>query len=325
MHRSRSRWLPPLLAAAFTLTALPALAGPGDRGSLLAMPYLAGSQQSTTLHVSNTGGTDYAVLLQFVSGNPGDDWIETNFRCPLLANATLRISLAAFGAGTSRLDIECGELMQSVVIATTRGLVWVRLENPGGFVPTSDDVLIGNAVIQESLSTYSLEAIAFQKGSGANSGDTIYTFDGVEYTAPPNELLGSFRAVTSTRGTRALLAVIDGRAGLAQPAQVDMLIYAQDSTEFSASYSFDCFADVPLEDISLRFVDGFLGSPIGSFRMVSAPRSQDGKKVAIIGWLVEERLFTGIAAPFASGRAMVWSEEPFVQVGGNPAPAYDGF
>lgn len=322
MRRSL-RWL--LAAAASTLLACPALAGPGERGSLLVLPYLVGTS-TTTLHVSNTSGTtDYSVLLQFIDGDPGGDWRLTDFRCPLLRSESLRVVLSDSGGGISLLEFDCGGQSFQNLVPTTRGFVWVRLEDASTQTPTSDDVLMGNAVVDRAFTSFSVEAIAFQKGSGTNDGDAIYRFDGVEYRPPPRELLGSFRAVSSSRGTRAILAVIDGQAGVPQLAEADILLSEQDGTVYSISYAFDCFADVPLEDIDPRFSSGVLGSPTGSFRIRSVPRSSDGKTVAIVGWLVEERKFIGLAAPFASGRPMVWSHEPFVPSGGDPAPSFEGF
>lgn len=316
-----------LIALAFAVLAQPAAAGPGDLGSALALPYFTGDEPvRTTIKVSNTSSTDdYWAKLLFIDGEGTGGWRGTDFDCPLIGNSSMVVELTASGTADTRIETVCGEAMFTYVLPGQRGLLWVALEE-GDRTTVSADILTGSAVVTNELegTTYALEAAAFAKGTGPNDGDHDYELDGIEYERPPATLSATVRSESSDVRTRAIFAVVDGRVNIPQPARIDLIVFDRDRTPYSASYSFDCLANVLMTDVSPLFNEFLLG-PIGHVQFSSQPRSSDGKRVGIVGWLVEEVRAGGSVEPggptmppggrAASGRAMRWTGGAFV---GNP-------
>jgi hypothetical protein len=128
------------------------------------------------------------------------------------------------------------------------------------------DWLIGSSILITSQAgcAYEIEPFVFKAAASLAEGavtdlnsNNLRDFDGSEYEPLPDVLLfPSFAAVSSTFTDDLLLINLTG--GGQFTAVVDLLVYNDNEEVFSAQFSFTCWIQARLSDISPIFTDAFL-------------------------------------------------------------------
>jgi len=153
----------------------------------------------------------------------------------------------------------------------TFGYMYCFAKDPATGEPIAQDVLIGQMLLLNGIEVfeYSTNAVGFH---GLASGETTDVngngrrdLDGVEYAQAADEFLvprflgQSDPLVCDTgRHFEGDLVLVDLTGGRGFTTVVDFLIYNDNEEVFSAEHSFECWARVPLTDISGVFANDFL-------------------------------------------------------------------
>jgi hypothetical protein len=323
-----------------TLLALssPAIASNTDLhqvGAALALPLLSGGQArnlapgsgdvifgsasvATFATVLNGRSEPIRLLVDVISGDPPpqtDQCRSSSFQCDALAGGVTSFVLNPLAGAGSELVVECadlasgGTLSQSRNVSADNGILFVSVADPGTGAVVSEDVIFGTALIVDFArgQSFSLQAIAFQAGSGLNDGDKVYRFDGAEYARFPGVVASNFLAPTATVNAELILFTLDLSAGASPPPRVRLggLAFDDDEEFFDFAYQFDCFDVVALDAIDPSFAfdgsGGGLGSIAGHLSFSSQPGASandihdvafgDGNSVRrrpVHGWIVQE-------------------------------------
>jgi hypothetical protein len=119
---------------------------------------------------------------------------------------------------------------------------------------------------------YSVSAIHIQDGYGRNDGDRQYRFDGEEYAAFPAALTTNFVSPTFDGiSANLILFTLDGKTNDGVPIEFAVTgdVFDDDENPTSGGEKFDCFANVPLQDVfSANVFREFSGSPVGHMELL---------------------------------------------------------
>jgi hypothetical protein len=247
-------------AAAFAGLSLAASAQGGipQAGSLLIFTtFENGRGDDTLITVTNTNGDHTPTVGTLEAGTvdvefvyiDGYDCIEFNRTRRLTPNDTITVSARADNPN----DLE--------------GYVYVFAKSPTSGQAISWNWLIGIERTVEGGSSdedfdvnpYVFKAVGAQGSNTDLNSDGNRQLDGLEYEAAPDRLLVP-RFVGQGNGNESELTLINLTGGGQFTAIVDFLIYNDNEEVFSAQYSFFCWYEVDLEDISGLFDEDFLES-----------------------------------------------------------------
>ncbi len=248
-----------------------------ELASLLALPFFTGEGLETELVVTNGLSEALTLHVNVIDGDPGAGWATSSFDCQVTARETTHFVLVADGDGT-RIDFECsatgadsnsapGELgvARSETVAARSGIFFVAIEQAGATV--SKNAVFGDATVLDLSAghAWSVPAIGFQGLDPlTQDGDRQYRFDGLEYAGFPAGLATNFFAPGPETTGELILFSLDGTADVSPvPAALRVLFYDDDETERDASFDYDCFTVVALEEIDPRFAAAALGSAAG--------------------------------------------------------------
>jgi hypothetical protein len=144
-----------------------------------------------------------------------------------------------------------------------RGYAYAFAKDSANGEAISFDWLVGNSLVVDAviLFNYSTNPFVFQgvpdDGMPTDlDGDDIRDLDGAEYTQAPDKLIVP-RFFAQTLKVQSKLILI-GLTGSQFSTTVDFLIYNDNEEVFSAEYTFDCWKEVDLLDISGVFAQNFL-------------------------------------------------------------------
>ncbi len=271
------------LAAALVLPVITGADGPNPLKAGVRGDVVIPNQSARTL-ATVTNGWSESVILQVdvisgdvvAPGEPSDACQTQSFVCPLTARETTTFVFSPWEDGKSRVDVECSTVVRdpagniidvtsdpdpkAMVLNAQNGIMFVSVADPlaEGHPTVSSDVLIGDAVVVDSWTglAYSFSAISFQAGQGANDGDKVYAFDGLEYAKFPAALAANFLAPGRTTGANRvdaelILFTLDFATGnLPLPrSAIGGLTYNDDEEYCDWGHEFDCFEITALEDI----------------------------------------------------------------------------
>jgi hypothetical protein len=169
--------------------------------------------------------------------------------------------------------------------------------------------LIGDLVIYSSESALrdSVQAIPFlgigpDRSTTDDDNDGIRDLDNIEYSRAPDELLIPRFLGQDPAGTnqifRSQLILIALSGGTAFDTTVDFLIYNDNEEEFSAEYTFRCWAYPFLTDINGAFLESFLdGTNNDPLEIIGRPSKE-------AGWFKVDGDFAASTAAFISDPAI---------------------
>ena len=228
-----------------------------------------------------TNGSMSPILLRIdvISGDPrltgagqpydADNWQSTSFDCPLTGRETVAFLFMANGQG-STVFAECAGLPITRFLNTENGIQFIGVADPASGAVVSQDLVFGDSIVIQTANggAFSVGAVPFQAGGGANDGNKVYAFDGVEYAQFPALVATNFIAPTVSVVAELILFTLDGTVGQVPPPRVRLtgLGYNDDELPFDFQYEFECFDIVQLQDIDPNFFASFPGMPgLGSF------------------------------------------------------------
>jgi hypothetical protein len=306
-----ARMLRLLSLAVLALLALdaPAIASNTDLhqvGAALALPVLTGGQGpnlvagsgdvifasasvATFATVLNGKSEPIRLLVDVISGDPPpqtDQCRSTSFACDLAAGAVATFVVSPLAGPGSELAVECADLdsggtvSQSRNVSADNGILFVAVADPNTGQTISEDVVFGTAMLVDFVrgQSFSMQAIAFQAGSGQNDGDKVYRFDGEEYARFPGVVATNFLAPTAAVNAELILFTLDATAGASPPPRVRLggLAFNDDEEFFDFAHQFDCFDVVALDAIDPNFAFSASGSGLGSIAGHLSFSSQPG-------------------------------------------------
>ncbi len=139
-----------------------------------------------------------------------------------------------------------------------------------------DNVLLGDAVVMSSSANAASQfsAIVVQ-AAGLNDGDRILDFNGIEYTRFPSLTTGEFWAPNPTVDPRLVLFNVNFVEGAVPSTNCSMNYVNAQSDFFSTSFSFACWTDTRLADISPGLGEAALGTANG-FLFLQCERGTHG-------------------------------------------------
>ena len=176
----------------------------------------------------------------------------------------------------------------------------------------------GMLAIEYSVNPYVFLGIGDPGAPTDVDGDGLRDLDDVEYSSAPDELLFP-RFIAQGNGVTSRLVLLNLTGGSLFDATVDILLYNDNEVVFSRQYTFRCWTQVLLDQISPAFSqatlaltdndpDELLGAPgmeTGWFRVdgsVANSTAASFRDPAIVGFLVESvRGFTVADLPFERG------------------------
>ncbi len=318
------KFLPNMAITAVALSGLSlgafASAGAPEPGSLLLFPLFEnGRGDDTYITVTNTNsdfnqvGNLFAgtVDVEFVYIN-GEDCFEFNRTRRLTPNDSITVSVFLDNPNERE------------------GYAYVFAKSPTSGQAISWNWLIGISRIDEGgadedfdVNPYVFKSPIAQGGATDVNADGLRNLDGVEYEAGPDHLLvprfvGQGGNDKSQGGNDESELILINLTGAAQfTAVVDFLVYNDNEEVFSTQYSFTCWDDVDLLDISGLFSETFLestnnnpneqvdGDEFGWFRMDGriAFSSADSEADPMILSLLIEKIDSGDGGelPFTTG------------------------
>lgn len=241
-----------LTAVAFFGLATDALAEGRNPGSLLVYPLF-----------DNTEGVVSVLTVTNTATNVGD--VEVEF-----------VYIGRFGP--KGREINCEEFNRVEILTDNDTLTLITtVHNPQqeeGYVylfaregvenPIVHNWLIGNMLHVNGLEAFefSVNPVAYEGFAGDLNGNGLRDLDGNEYgTSPAEILVPRFFGQPADKGNSPFdsdLILIDLTGGAAFDTTVDFLIYNDNEEIFSAEYTFHCWEEVNLTDISLIFTNDFL-------------------------------------------------------------------
>jgi hypothetical protein len=242
-----------------------AFAGGRNPGSLLLYP-----------EFDNRAGTVTVLTVT----NTNDD-ISPAAGNPLAQAGTVRVEFKYIGKYDNDYnEINCEEFNREAVLTPNdtltlitnahnpqheQGYVYVFAKDMSG-ASTVHNYLIGNILTVDGFSSfeYSVNPIAFDgvgdEGSATDvDGDGHHDLDGVEYSEAADEILiPRFLGQGGYYQSELILVALSG--GSAFSTTLDFLIYNDNEEVFSSEYTFDCWDQVHLLEISGIFDNEFLAS-----------------------------------------------------------------
>ncbi|MEQ8767507.1 MAG: hypothetical protein RL885_26605 [Planctomycetota bacterium] len=273
MFRNQLTWLVLTGVALVSALAPSATAAGRNPGSLLVYPvYDSHPGSGTVISITNTKDApsfnpntnlNGVVDVHFIYID-GDNWSEFNRYERLTPNDTFTILANKHNPNSETGFLYCVAL------------------SPLSQQPVSHDWLIGDEIVADGYGNwlYGFDAIAFRAVVAAGSPtdvdhDGFLELNGIEYEAVADEMMiSSFIAqgvVTSTLMLVSLAGNSDYRTTLA------FEVFNNNEQEFSASYTFRCWASVELADIDAVFTDAFLSSTAYDMR-------NTGLTIGTTGW-----------------------------------------
>jgi hypothetical protein len=288
-----------LISLMLALLALPSPAAASNTnihqvGAALALPVLTGGQGpnlvagsgdvifgsatvATFATVLNGKSEPIRLLVDVISGDPPpqtDQCRSTSFACDLAAGGVATFVFDPLAGAGSELVVECADLDSGGSVSLSRnvsadnGILFVGAADPDTGEALSEDVIFGTAMIVDFVrgQSFSMQAIAFQAGSGQNDGDKVYRFDGQEYARFPGVVATNFMAPTATVNAELILFTLDAAAGSTPAPRVRIggLAFNDDEEFFDFGHQFDCFDIVALDAIDPNFAFSASGSGLGS-------------------------------------------------------------
>jgi len=293
-----ARWAGWFLAfAAVCMSAAPQVSADRGGASALAFPYFTDSGETTAVTVVNEGSETRVLRLIAIDGDEASSYGAESGACLLPPLELSAIRIEPEGAGASRLTARCADpadpvqrIDVSVMLASSRGVLFVAQEDPTTGATLSGDDLFGEATIFDFArgTEASVEAVAIRAGGGANDGDRSYRFDGVEYEELPAANFDGFAATGPTPiGSVATSLVFfspDGTTFGGNPAAgVEIVFFNELAVAFSARHSFEGFDAIALSEIDVRFEGPFLGSPTGTINLFGAAVLREDTHEGLVG------------------------------------------
>jgi len=226
--------------------------GSGNPGSLLVFPYFDNTRGDLTLvTVTNTSNDQVngKVNVEFVYIN-GLNCQEFNRTRTLTPNDEITV------------------LTKNDNPNMVRGYVYVFAKSQTTGAAIKFDHLIGSSLILEGgdEADYLYAPWVFNAGSALAEGaatdlnnNHLRDLDGLEYEKAPDQLLiPRFIGTGGPRNGEDEIVLINLTGGAAFTAVIDLLVYNDNEEVFSAQYSFNCWSEPDLSDISNVFDNEFL-------------------------------------------------------------------
>lgn len=205
------------------------------------------------------------------------------------------------------------------------GYVYVFAKNTQTGAPISFNWLIGNVISINGIETFEfgINPFVYNAVTAAGTptdvdGDKILDLNGTEYEQAADQLLFP-RFFGQSVMFQSELVLINLTGGTHFLTSVDFLIYNDNEKQFSAEYSFYCWARVPLAYVSGAFSQAFLASTdddadelvglptieTGWFRIDGGVASSSAVTIndpAVIGFVIESvASFAAADLPFETG------------------------
>jgi hypothetical protein len=247
-----------LVTAALSGLSVAALAngGPPEPGSLLVFTHFEADRgEDTYITVTNTNGDHTPTTGTLEAGTVDVEYVYVNGLTCFEFNRTRRLTPNDTITVSSRLDNPSEQ----------EGYVYVFAKSPTTGQAISWNHLIGiERMIEAAGRAYDLHPYVFKAvgAQGSNTdlnGDHLRNFDGVEYATGPDVLLFP-RFVGQDAGDNSQLTLLNLTGAGRFTAIVDILAYNDNEEVFSAQYSFICWVEVALADVSGIFTEAFLES-----------------------------------------------------------------
>jgi hypothetical protein len=226
--------------------------GSGNPGSLLVFPYFDNTRGDLTLvTVTNTSNDQVngKVNVEFVYIN-GTNCQEFNRTRTLTPNDEITV-----------LTKNDNPNMQ-------RGYIYVFAKSQTTGAAIKFDHLIGSSLVLEGgdEADYLYAPWVFNAGSALAEGaatdlnnNHLRDLDGLEYDKAPDQLLiPRFIGTDGPQAGEDEIVLINLTGGAAFTAVIDLLIYNDNEEVFSAQFSFQCWDEVDVSDISAVFDNDFL-------------------------------------------------------------------
>ncbi len=340
--RTMRLWVLGVLGAAMLAAPARANLQLDEMAAALALPFLAGPAVTTEIVVTNGLAEGITLQVLVINGDEGEEWDTASFACRVTARETTWFVITDRGEDGGAIDFECSttdadadsapedlNLARRELIDARSGIFFVSVAQLGQTV--SKNAIFGDATIFDALAgdAFSVGAIAFQGIDALNQdGDLQFRFDGLEYAEFPASLATDFLAPDASTTAELILFTLDGTADFTPvPIELRVLFYNDDETERDASFDFDCFAILPLNQIDPRLSFAGLGSRAGHITLEARTASvgtaheltgtgQDGfRSSPAHGWIVQTHLRQGEVA--ASARTLAQSTVPHVPLAGD--------
>jgi hypothetical protein len=243
----------PLRLLALTAFATLAQAEGNDPGSLLIFPeYDARPGALTFLTVTNTNAdpVDGSVRVHFTYVN-SETCLKTEARETLTPRDTVTL------------------LSHNQAPHHSRGFCFAYADDMTTASPTDFDFLIGSAIILDGTtgSEYSINALIYEGQTGHGNptnvdGDSARDLDGLEYGMAPDKIaiprfFGQTYGAQGSGLPHAELVFV-GMSGTQYHTTVNILVFNDNEEVFSAEVNFNCWARLPLIDISALFSNDFI-------------------------------------------------------------------
>jgi len=298
----------------------------GPEGALVALPVLTGGvgriadDQGTTLQTfTNVLTVPLRLLIEVVSGDPGEAWASDSFTCDLVGGASVAFLIVPNGAG-SILTGDCFDLgffgqpdPVTVSARAANGILVAAAADPTTNLAIPQNAILADAVVVDVAlgNAFTLPAVRVRAGF-VNDGNQVYRFDGLEYPRLPAGIDTTVRSPAAGDYTELVLFTLDGTPGQLPPPRVATSGIGQFSQQilpfgppeiltFDFSLAFDCFTVVDLLSLSSGFA-GFPGTD-GVLQLTAQAVSTagfdahdaafgDGNSVRrrpVLGWAVERR------------------------------------
>ncbi len=251
-------------------------------GAAAVVPWMTGNgmdghgDKVTVVTVTNGLNND-AISLHLVVFD--DQWNALDVLCPLTPLETTYLVFERDSlTGTTKFTYECSDIgvtgvnpgrTNNIIVSQPQnptayqGIVFMNIECqangdiacPGGaqgLRTRGDNALLVSATVIDFSQGYafSVDGIHIQD-LGANDGDRLYEFDGVEYMSFPSALATNYIAPDDHITADLILFTPDGRANDVREinAGVSGIAFDDDENQFSGTQTFDCFFAGSLEDI----------------------------------------------------------------------------
>ena len=304
----------------------------GPEGALVALPLLTGGagriadDAGTTVQTyTNTLTVPVRLLVQVVSGDPGELWRSDSFSCDVIARSTATFSIVPSGAG-SVLTANCFDLgffgvpeTFTIAARAENGIVVAAVADPVTNLATTQNAILAEAVVSDLVMGFAVTLPAVRaRAVLANDGNQIYHFDEVEYSRLPAGIDETVRSPAAGDYTELVLFTLDGTPGLLPTPRVAMSgigLFSQqpnpflppEVTFFDFSFGFDCFTVVDLLALSSGFagfpgLDGVLqltaeavGTPGTDAHDAAFGDGNSVRRRPVLGWAIEKRgaVFSG--------------------------------
>jgi hypothetical protein len=328
-----------VLALGFGVSTAKANLNLDEVAAALALPVLTGSAAlplQTNIVVTNASSSGVTLVINVLSGDPGENCESASFSCHVTARETTLFTYINNGNGTSTVTFECSaegananspfgdlNIPRAEVVSAENGIMWIALEDPADGQTTLRNAIFGDAVVFDGTLgvAHAVGAVPFQgrDALAPGRGDRQYRFDDVEYAAFPSVLASNFIApIPGILSGDLVLFTLDLTIGGFPPprSRLKVNFYDDDEKVRNNSHEFTCFDIVALTTVDPRF--GTLGSQSGHLDLTPQPTSalntaHDGqfgtadgvRNTPVHGWLTQTVLLPG--GPGAWARTLAQS------------------